>query len=298
MNSDKGIYAAMRAHNLEALPSDNFKNHPLWPSIFEWLLVTPSPSVPWDFHSDFFAAVQELPVDEFEKKQHRRAFNESELLRRAMVGETYDPGDHATLYHFAEHGLGDALCYAAGVVWLLEEHGPERFKDFSASLRQAGIVPALEAWLRRPDILQGITDFKKEIPFVCKLSDSGTDEVAANYFLQAIQKEIGDSRAFKKAIVNAEGNTRRDANNLKKRREGKDGKKGQKQQPVAEFRKLIEHLWIPWALWRMSNEEILAVLQPARKNDICDAHDRIGKDISDLKFSASRVRRQTEIQPE
>jgi hypothetical protein len=291
MSADMDLLAAMRANNLEALPSDDFKTHPLWPSIFEWVLNSPSPRVAWDLPADFFAAVEALPVDEFEKKQHRRAFQESKLLLYAMMGDTSDPGDHAMLYHAAEHRLGDGLCYATGVAWRLERHRSDGLKDFSKSLRQEGMVMALEAWLQRPSILSSEYNAIKEIPWACKLSESGSDEGAANYFLAAFQKEIGDSKTYRKAIVNADGNARRDAANLKKRREGEGGKKKQKEQNEAEFRDLIEHLWIPWALWRMSNDEILTVLQPARKVDICNAHERIARDISDLHFSSSRIKK-------
>jgi len=191
MSDDQSLHAAMRAHNLESLPSDEFKSHPLWPIIFEWILETPSPVVTWDIYSGFFATVEGLQVSEFERQQHRRQFNESELLRRAMVGGAYAPGDHASLYHVAGHPLGAALCYAAGVAWRLNTRKADGRGDFAASLRRDGLLPALDAWLRRPDILTHTPLDDKAVPWLNRLSDSETDEAAAAFYTGALAHKLG-----------------------------------------------------------------------------------------------------------
>jgi hypothetical protein len=288
MNTDDQICSAMIARNLELHPSDELKNHPLWPNIFEWLLESPHPVVTWSHHSVFFSAVDALPSDEFEKEQFRREFNESELLRRAMVGGTYHQGDHAVLYCISSHRLGNALCYAAGLAWILREHRAAGVDDFAESLRKEGFITALESWLRRKNIaaiLPSDLDALGEIPWVHKLSESGKNE-AANYFLSALPSQIGDSGAFIKAIVNADGNARRDAAKLIKNR-----KDGVKPQQPAEFSSLIEHLWIPWALWTKTDEGIVATLQPNRKRDLIEAQKLVGNNVSALGFSASRLKK-------
>jgi len=285
MSDDQSLHSAMRAHNLESLPSDEFKSHPLWPSVFEWLVETPSPLVTWDIPSDFFTAVDALQVSEFEKAQHRRDFNESELLRRAMGVGPYHPGDHATLYHAAEHRLGGALCYSAGVAWLLDARREDGPKDLAASLRHDGLVTALEAWLQRPDVLPNEPfDAKKELPWVCKVGRSGADGITAKFFMSEIIKAVSPSDMLK-GIVAAEGNAKRDAAKLKKNRAA-----GMKPQVQAEFIGLIEHLWVPWALWCKPKDEILLTLQPGRKADICVAWEKIARNISALGFAASWVK--------
>ena len=277
--------SAMRVHHLESLPSEDLKKHPLWPSVLEWARETPCPVVSWNHHSDFFAAVDALAVLYFAKGQHRRAFNESELLRRAMVGRAYHPGDHAILYHVAGHRLGGAICYAVGKAWQLEQWRKGGVKDFSASLRHDGILPALEAWLRRPDILSDDPfDAKKEIPWVGKLVRSGADDVAAEFFMSALATGLPPGDLWK-GIVAADGNAGRDADKLAKNRAA-----GIKPQVQAEFIGLIEHLWIPLALWCKPKDMILMTLQPDRKSDICAAWEKISRNISKLGFAASWVK--------
>lgn len=171
------------------------------------------------------------------------------------------------------------------MAWRLEDRRADGVKDFAASLRYDGLVTALGAWLRRPDILPNEPfDAKKETPWVCKLARSGADDVAARFFMSALNDSLAPGDLLK-GIVAAEGNARRDADNLEKNR-----KDGVKVKETAEFRALIEHLWIPWALWCKPKDEILLTLQPERKADICVAWEKIARNISTLGFAASWVK--------
>lgn len=179
--------------------------------------------------------------------------------------------------------------------------------DFAASLRHDGLLPALDAWLRRPDVLpNGPFDAKTETPWVCKLGRSGSDDVAARFFMSAL---VNDSLApgdLLQGIVAADGNARRDAAKLAKNRAA-----GMKPQVPADFLGLIETLWIPLALWCKSASEICnGFRQPqdrivfksakdlpeARRRaqeaaeDERKAHKKISNNISSLGFAASWVK--------
>ena len=243
------------------------RQHPLWPALQEWCSATPiMPWMPWD---GFEAAVDALLCDEFRKRSLRSIYKESEFLRAALVGGGHDHLAHEMIYHAAHHRLGDLLCNAAWVAFYL---GDDHFRTFAESLRQNGFIEALEEWAKRPMFCCNYRPVdaevaKDEIPWLCKLSDSGVDEAASSFFFDAFKTQFGNTSDFRRTLRKADWNIERDAANLKKRRAN-----GVEEAQPAEFRGLIECFWIPLGLWTKSAEEILQTLQPGRKHDNSKAH--------------------------
>lgn len=238
----------MRAHNLEALPSDDLKAHPLWPNIYEWMLTTPSPCVSWNHPPDFSAAVKALRVDEVEKKFHRLAFNESEALGRAMVGGTYNPTDHAALYHVTGHRLGRALCYAAGLALAC---GPVFFSSFAVSSRLPGFLDALEAWagycfddtpLTREKSLSLVYReiIAKELP-------------GGNFWLKVCIDRFADPKDAFDAIADE----KRRAHDAEKKRSGRNSPR-----KPAKHLERIARGWLPLSLWARTSKDIAHLLEP------------------------------------
>ena len=285
--------------------AEALKEHPLWPTIQEWCATSYEPPIPWLPRHEFQAELESLGFDPYQNFCIWQTYCETEILRQALVGGKYDAIAHEMLYKAAGHDLGRALCFAAGAALRggpkqqeeIDKENKKRmakgepllpasevFADFAASTRHIEIVTALEAWMRRPGILDNVPIDGKLTPWLCKLSDSGTDETAAAFVTSTLARSIG-TKTLRIAQRNAEDNAKRGAANLKKRRD-----EGKKEQKPAEFRKQVERWWVPAALWCKSDAGIVSAITPERRDNMTDAYDRVRKDISALGFTGSRLK--------
>lgn len=254
------------------------QDHPLWPTICEWINSSPSQIVPFAPKSEFqrnvdlAALVDPCWGHANAKDMFWQDHRDAEALRKALVGGRYDIKVHELLYRMSSHSLGGALCLAAKYA----AYRLDFFTDFSDSTRLDGFVIALEVWAKH--FLQQEFNGKDELPWVVR-NLIGVDERSADFWLTACQQSIGDTVEFQKAFAKETGRTEAAARMKKKR--------GHKQKH-SKFREWIRHFWVSAAFWCKSDSEIVSILAPEQTTDMVRAYNRVRRDIFDLGYTPSR----------
>lgn len=152
----------------------------------------------------------------------------------------------------------------------------------SKSTSTPGFLKALEAWAVCNELTKPF-DGTKELRWVNR-NLTLQEHPSATYWQNACQggfENIGKfNRALAKEVLAADqaaaGDSKRRAAGIKPRH--------------AEFLHLIKILWVPGALWCLSDSEIVAIFDPDKSAGMSEAYDTIRKNICDLKLSSSRLR--------
>lgn len=308
--------------------NEALKQHPLWPTIQAWCEATTGPAMPWMPPHEFQAALKSLGFDPFQNRCIQQTYDHAEILRRALVGGDYDATAHEILYRSAGHDLGFAFCFAAGIAYridcqqqaAIDAENKERqaksepllpacqvFADFAGSTRLDGFAKELEAWA--PFLVQEHFDGKVELGYVIR-EFCGKDEDAANFWLDACKRQIGNTvefgKVFAQEVVKAQATERTASNRAKKKpkeysnqflketaervAKEKKPKRGRKKgQYSAEFKHLLKCYWLPMALWCKPPDVIVGILAPGRKENFQGMVGRVRRDIPILRKEASEI---------
>lgn len=259
------------------LPVGPLERHPLGPTIRDWFNSTSGPKFPFLQEEAFLAALESLSADDFEKQQILQTYHETAILGSALVGGEYHETIHQVLYTASAHSIGFALAHAAG----LASRIPQFFTAFSKSTRTPGFLKALEAWAVCNELTKPF-DGKKELRWVNRNLVT-QDHPAASYWQNACQGGFENIAKFNKALASEVLGAEAAARDEKKRREA-----GVEERD-AEFIHSIKILWVPGALWCLSDSEIVATLDPEKTAGMSEAYDKVRRNISTLKFTKSRL---------
>ncbi len=260
------------------LPVGPLKSHPLCPVICDWANSTSGPPIPFLPNHVFLDALKSLPLDEEGKRQTFETYSEAAILGSALVGGDYNEAIHQALYMATGHPLGFALAHAAG----LASRVPQFFKAFSKSTQTPGFLKALEAWAERNELTKPF-DGKKELKWINRNLVT-KDHPAASYWQNVCQGGFESVAKFNKALANevrlAEAAAR---DETKRRKRGVDERD-------ADFIHSIKIMWVPGALWCLSDSGIVATLDPEKTSGMSEAYDKVRRNISTLGFSKSRMK--------
>ncbi|MES2919970.1 MAG: hypothetical protein V4819_00370 [Verrucomicrobiota bacterium] len=256
----------------------HLEKHPLCPTIRTWFYSTTVPTMPFLPQGEFYAVLESLSLDPVVSQQLIQTYYETAILGSALVGGDYDQGVHEALYTAAEHPLGFALAHAAG----LASRIPQFFAAFSKSTRTHGFLEALEAWGICNELTKPF-DGKKDLRWVNR-NLVAQEHPAASFWQNACQGGFENIAQFNKALTNEVLRAEAAARDEKKRREA-----GVEERD-AEFIHLIKLLWVPGALWCLSDSQIVAILDPDKTAGMSEAYDKVRRNISTLKFGKSRLK--------
>lgn len=254
------------------------ERHPLCATIREWFHSSAGPVMPFLPESEFHSVLESLNMDAVVTQQLIQTYHETAILGSALVGGEYDEGIHEALYTASEHPLAFALAHAAG----LASGIPQFFAAFSKSTRTPGFLTALEAWAVCNELTKPF-DGKKALTWINRTLVA-QEHPAARFWQNACQGSFENIAEFNKALANEVLRAEAAARDEKKRREA-----GVEERD-AEFIHLIKTLWLPGALWCLSDSEIVATLDPEKTTGMSEAYDKVRRNISTLKFSKSRLK--------
>ena len=140
----------------------------------------------------------------------------------------------------------------------------------------------MEAWAVCNELTKRF-DGKKELKWVHRnLVTQG--HPAAGFWQNACQGSFANIAEFNKALATEVLGAEAAARDEKKRR------KARVKERDAEFIHSIKILWVPGALWCLSDSQIVAILDPERTTEMSEAYDKVRRNISTLKFSKSRLK--------
>ena len=276
----EALYELEKALEVHRLDTGLLEKHPLCPTIREWFNSTSGPAVPFLALNEFYHCVEALHLEAAEEKQILQTYDEAAMLGSALLGGDYNEGVHEVLYIAAAHPLGFALAHAAGFASLNQN----LFAAFSKSTRLPGFLSALEAWAASNELNQPFEE--KELRWIIR-NLSAKNHPDANYWQNAIGRRFETTSKFNKALSDEVLAIEAAERDEKRRRTRKV--------PIrkkADYLYAIKIMWVPGAFWCLSDSQIIEILDPEKSDDVTDAHDKVRRNITTLRFSKSRRKSQ------
>jgi hypothetical protein len=275
---DEALDSLGKALEQYRVPVGRLERHPLCPAIREWFHSSTGPTMPFLSECEFHTVLDALDLDPVVSQQIIQTYCETAILGSALVGGDYDEGVHEALYAAAEHPLGFALAHAAG----LASRVPQFFAAFSKSTQTPGFLKALEAWAACNELTKPF-DGKKELKWVNR-NLVMKEHPAASFWQDACRGSFETIAKFNKALAGevqrAEAASRGEKNRRESGVEERD----------ADFIHSIKILWVPGALWCLSDSGIVDTLDPEKTSGMSEAYDKVRRNISTLGFSKSRMK--------